>query len=151
MQMSQHFPALEHKRDCSLFCPKKETDVKTVLHGAQVSAWHERSFKLSDIYWKQSGKKKTGTRLNQFSSSMRLQFLHHGFNWTTSESWCWRNSMLSSAWEEHSWLSLSYTRRFVEEGFVGYICNIPSPTATELCIKHAGKKDHECINNFALL
>lgn len=27
--MSQHFPELEQERDYSLFCSKKETDVKT--------------------------------------------------------------------------------------------------------------------------
>lgn len=47
--MSQHFHALEHERDYFLFCSKKETDVKTVLHGAQVSAWHESGLS-SQIY-----------------------------------------------------------------------------------------------------
>lgn len=59
------------------------------LYAEQLSAWHERGFKLPDIYWKQSrigkGKKnKTGSRLNQFSPSIRLQFLQCGFNWTVT-------------------------------------------------------------------
>lgn len=87
------------ERDYSpFFVPRKKQMWKTALYRVQVSAWHERGFKLSDIYQKQSGRKKTGTRLNQFSSSIRLQFRHHGFNWTvtTKESWCWANSTLSS-------------------------------------------------------
>lgn len=37
------------------FPTEEETDVKK-LYGAQVPAWHERGFKLPDIYWKQSGR-----------------------------------------------------------------------------------------------
>lgn len=112
------------------FVLRKKQMWKTVLYRAQVSAWHERGFKLSDIYWKQSGRKKTGTRLNQFSSSIRLQFLHHGFNWTvtTRESFE-RIAHLSSPWKKQLWQSLSEEM----EEFVGYIVIIITliPTAAD--------------------